>query len=238
MQKRLKISVMALCLSAAAMAQTDYLPLLEEGKKWHYTYRNWATKETYKYVEYLSSDTIIDGKTYTKNCQQDGQVLYLLREEGGKVYEYNGRQKSEILLYDFTLSVGDIAKSWSEDAGAIVADIGEISTGGVSRKKMALCYYSGEYIDYDRPNFWVEGMGSDGGLMNPFSNHMVGGFVFLDYIEMPDGSIFNFNDVNSVRSVENGGATNRQTFDLQGRRLKTVPKKGVYIRDGKKFIQR
>lgn len=236
---KLIFTLLLMVLPLEMVAQTDYLPLLEEGKKWHYTYRNWATKETYKYVEYLSSDTIIDGKTYTKNCQQDGQVLNLLREEGGKVYKYNNRQKNEKLLYDFTLSVGDIAESWSEDEGIIVTDIGEISTGGVSRKKMALCYYSGEYIDYDRPNFWVEGMGSDGGLTNPFSNQMAGNFVFLDYIEMPDGTTFEFKDINSVRSVENGSATNRQTFDLQGRKVskKHLPK-GVYIRDGKKYIQR
>lgn len=30
----------------------------------------------------------------------------------------------------------------------------------------------------------------------------------------------------------------QEIFDLQGRRLKTVPEKGVYIRDGKKYIQR
>ena len=70
------------------LAQNNYLPLLEEGKKWHYTYDNWATGKTYQFVEYLAGDTIVDGKTYKKNCQQDGQVIGLLREENGKVYAY------------------------------------------------------------------------------------------------------------------------------------------------------
>ncbi|MBQ4484939.1 MAG: hypothetical protein II934_08090, partial [Prevotella sp.] len=34
------------------------------------------------------------------------------------------------------------------------------------------------------------------------------------------------------------GNNNSTIFDLQGRRLKTALEKGVYIRDGKKYIQR
>ena len=233
------LAFMFIALPLSIMAQNSYFPLLEEGKKWHYTYWNQMTGVTYQFVEYLAGDTIIDGRNYIKNCRQDGVVVGLFREDNGKVYVYNSLQKNEMLLYDFALSVGDIAESWSEDEGIMVTDIGEIDTGGISRKKIFFCHYSGEDIDYDRPDFWVEGMGSHGGLMILFPNTLAGNSVHLDYIEMPDGTTFDFKDTNSIRFVENGGEMNRHTFDLQGRKVskKHLPK-GVYIRDGKKYIQR
>ena len=44
---------------------------------------------------------------YSKTDDGAEQIEGLLREEDGRVYLYNERQGREILLYDFTLDVGD-----------------------------------------------------------------------------------------------------------------------------------
>lgn len=237
--------VLLMLLPLDLLAQNDYLSLLEVGKKWHYTYRNWATGKTYQFMEYLAGDTIIEEKNYIKNCQEGGQVLNLLREEGGKVYEYNSRENNERLLYDFTLCIGDTVEFWSECEGMVVTDINEISTGSVSRKRMTLCQYSGELIADDRPDFWIEGMGSHGGLMNTFPNRLTGNFVRLDYIEMPDGSTFSFYDIDIISPYELREISSGAIYDLSGRRCANSSKsqgsslklpKGVYIQSGKKFV--
>ena len=40
----------------------------------------------------------------------------------------------------------------------------------------------------------------------------------------------------AIRQIANGRAADSQCFDLQGRRLSTASKPGIYIRDGKKFV--
>ena len=59
--------------------------------------------------------------------------------------------------------------------------------------------------------------------------------------------VFFQDDFNAQAIGTNGIETTRKNasnsiddaiFDLQGRRLKTALEKGVYIRDGKKYIQR
>ena len=243
--KKVLLFAMLLLPQMLVAQENDYLSLLEVGKKWHYTYRNWATGKTYQFMEYLAGDTIIDEKNYIKNCQQDGQVLNLLREDGGKVYEYNSREKNERLLYDFTLCIGDTVESWSECEGMVVTDINEVSTGGVSRKRMTLCQYTAEFIADDRPDFWIEGMGSHGGLMNTFPNRLTGNFVRLDYIEMPDGSKFSFYDIDNISPYELREISSGAIYDLSGRRVANSSEfqgssfklpKGVYIQGGKKFV--
>ena len=45
-------------------------------------------------------------------------------------------------------------------------------------------------------------------------------------------------DISSVGTVTtyNGKSSRTETFDLQGRRLADEPRKGLYIRDGKKMV--
>ena len=228
------------------LAQEDYLPLLEEGK-WHYTYDNWATGKTYQFVEYLAGDTIVDEKNYVKNCQQDGKILNLLRKENGKVYTYNKNLNlpTETLLYDFTLEVGDEVAEEEGMMGHVVTDVSYIDFQGRKLKMLTFSpwYFvegEGKIVDHSIHDVWVEGMGSNGGLLAPFPSSLTGNFVRLDYIEMSDGTRFSFNDIAKVGpSAEKENETKCDAFyDLQGRKVcqrDRLPK-GIYIQNGRKFV--
>lgn len=228
-----------------AMAQTDYAPLLEEGKTWHYTYNNWATGKKYSFTEKISGDTIVNGVTYMKYVSHDQPpIVTLLREDGGKVYMYDAGKKADTLLYDFTLSVGDRVENvyveLPEESEVLVTDVGTVRFEGEPLKMLTIneCRKGDEppYTPTNLSQVWVEGMGSAGGLFMlylPFPSN----FVSLDYIEMPDGSEFRFND--AIAGMKNVGRTEPagqpSVFSLDGRKVKN-PSRGVFVIDGKKVM--
>lgn len=227
---------------ASIICDAQYLPILEDGKIWHYTYYNWATSQKYKYEETISGDTIVEGITYKKYVDQKGKILSLLREDGGKVFSYNPVAVSheETLLYDFTLNVGDEVSLSSVQERMVVTDVTSISFDGKEHKSFTLspCFYiegEGKIVEFDLQDKWVEGMGSNGGLLVPFPSILVGNFVFLDYIELADGTIFSFDDLAGMKSLCVKG--NNSFYDLSGRKLEKEPSKGIYIENGKKYVK-
>ena len=230
---------------ASIVCNAQYLPVLEDGKIWHYTYYNWATGQKYKYEEKISGDTIAEGITYKKYVDQKGEVLSLLREEDGKVFSYNpvAVPHEETLLYDFTLNVGDevsLSRVQKEVfLGMAVTDVTSISFEGKKRKSFTLSpwfYIEGEgkIVDSDLKDKLVEGMGSSGGLLVPFPSILVGNFVFLDYIELADGTVFSFDDFAGMESLRI--KEDNSLFDLSGRKLERAPQRGIYINNGKKVL--
>ena len=238
--------------------------LLQEGKKWHYTYSNWATGKTYQYVEHLSGDSVVDGVWYKKYVDSQGNTLALLREEGGKVFVANAGSDSatEELLYDFTLAEGDEVATVGDREGYVVTEIGNVQVGNTSSKEYVFNYWhddgTGRMIEHELTDIWVEGMGSAGGLLTPFASNLAGNFVTLDYIEMPDGSTFSFRDISGVEALVADKASSHAVYDLQGRRVQSdkgprvcslskrsgerttsqgngLPK-GIYIQNGRKFV--
>ena len=200
------------------------LPLLMDGKTWHYTYYNWATGQRYTFEERIDGDSIVGGTAYKKYHQHDGlEPVVLLREEGGKVYQLN-RVGSEDLLYDFTLTVGDDITFFMPEENVVIAEEAMVTFGGISLKKLTLgTSMADEDMSHPVPSqVWVEGMGSDGGLLAPFFFLSAGGFVTLDYIELPGGEVFRFSDVSSVPSVQASSSRSSVVYDLQGRRVETV----------------
>ena len=228
---------------ASIVCNAQYLPVLEDGKIWHYTYYNWATGKKYKFEEKISGDTIVEGITYKKYVDQKGEVLSLLREEDGKVFSYNPVAVSheETLLYDFTLNVGDEVSLSNIQEGMVVGmavtDVTSISFEGKKRRSFTLSpwfYIEGEgkIVDSDLKDKWVEGMGSSGGLLVPFPSILTGNFVFLDYIELADGTVFSFDDFVGMRTLRI--KEDNSLFDLSGRKLERAPQRGIYINNGKK----
>ena len=227
-----------------AMAQTDYAPLLEEGKTWHYTYHNWATGKTYTFTDKLSGDSVVNGVTYMKYVSHDqSEPARLLREDGGKVYMYDTRKEAETLLYDFTLSVGDnVENVQSElpDAEVRVTDVNNVQFQDKSLKMLTIneCMKGDEppYDPISLSQVWVEGMGSAGGLFMLYLPNL-GSFVKLDYIEMPDGTEFHFGDVIAgVKTAGRSEPTERSAvFGLDGRKVQN-PSRGVFVIGGKKVI--
>ena len=177
-------SLLALLLMAGGvtMQAQEYEPIIREGNEW-YTLNAIVCKDTEghynTFVNWLSGDTLINEVRYTKvmetlNGEGTPYQVALLREEDGKVWEtYNGN--SEILLYDFTANVGDSLVCGYGDY-FVLDSISIEQIGGVDRKKF---WFGLEYDFTGEPyamETWIEGIGSDFGLLYCGSYYFCGGY--------------------------------------------------------------
>ena len=160
----------------------EYVPMIQEGNEWC-TLEAIVCKDTEGHyntlVNWLSGDTLINEVRFTKvmetlNGEGSPYQVALLREEDGKVWEtYNGN--SEILLYDFTANVGDSLVCGYGDY-FVLDSISIEQIGGVDRKKF---WFGLEYDFTGEPyamETWIEGIGSDLGLLYCGSYYFCGGY--------------------------------------------------------------
>lgn len=187
-----------------------------------------------------------------------------VREESGKVYAYQKDYASvekrlrdveyfktdvspylltgddEVMLYDFTLKEGDTYPASPEFGPIIVNSIEVIRTAdGADRKLFTLsngikilegvgCLNTDDVIFYlyDHHTFFEDGDGY---------------YTLWSYTK--DGNIiYHIDDytdtLNDLRSIINKTPSNPSSlFDLQGRRLTAVPARGLYIKDGRKYVK-
>ena len=233
-----------------------YYPILskDDVKGWHYTYKNILTWKTYQFTQYFREKAIFNWKVYTKCLEyadSKEQVIAYLREEDGKLYMYNSNLNppAEVLLYDFTMEVGDEVVEEEGVMGYVVTDVSYIDFQGRELKKLTFSPWSyvegeGKIVDYDIQDIWVEGMGSNGGLLTPFPSSLTGNWSHLDYISLPDGSKFAFSEITNVKQFVEKKGKEGVVYDLSGRRVANSSEfqgsnklpKGVYIQNGKKFV--
>ena len=177
-------TLLALLLMAGGVKTQaqEYVPIIQEGNEW-YTLDAIVCKDTEGHyntlVNWLSGDTLINEVRYAKvmetlNGEGTPYQVALLREEDGKVWEtYNGN--SEILLYDFTANVGDSLVCGYGDY-FVLDSISIEQIGGVDRKKF---WFGLEYDFTGEPyamETWIEGIGSDLGLLYCGSYYFCGGY--------------------------------------------------------------
>jgi hypothetical protein len=169
-----KIIFITCCFMASMLARgQEYLPLLEENKVWSISHE----KQT------LIGDTIINEITYKKlffhnylkELTQDSlKYIAALREDtiNKKVYFIWKGFNTEVLLYDFSLDVGDTFEAKSPKfnfSGPEYFDfyppsrlkvlmVVDSVIGGNSRKVLKLSIID-TFLDY-----WIEGIGSTYGL--------------------------------------------------------------------------
>ncbi len=148
--------------------QHEYRPFVEDDKVWIVrVIPSWAIpdmEQTERYFEYyyFDGDTIINEQTAKRmlydrigsNWDTIGEYIGAWYEQDKKVY-YAGKGKQQFeLLYDFTLSTGDIIQS--ED---LVLQVTKMS-GGIPGFKGT--YYDLQYINYTPiVERWLEGVGSE-----------------------------------------------------------------------------
>ena len=162
-------TLLALLLMAggATMQAQEYLPIAQKGNEWHtlsttlFGYSN--------YVNWCSGDTIIGNVRYMKIMgilnNGDPHLFTVLREEDGKVWKRHLNTSVETLLYDFTASVGDTLCFGEPGASFVLDSISTEQIGGIERRKF---WFGLEYDNLGRPRAketWVEGLGSDFGLL-------------------------------------------------------------------------
>lgn len=156
-----------LMMGGVTMQAQEYLPIAQKGNEWHtlsttlFGYSN--------YVNWCSGDTIIGDVRYMKitGTLNDGypHLFTVLREEDGKVWKRHLNTSEETLLYDFTASVGDTLCFGEPGASFVLDSISMVQIGDVDRRKF---WFGLEYDGLGNPRAketWVEGIGSDFGLL-------------------------------------------------------------------------
>ena len=152
----------------------SYFQLLDSGKVWIeqvYSFGNPAGKSDF----FLNGDTIINNTAYKKIFQNIDDpwpppptYSAACREDTGnkRVYIVPSGDTIEYLLYDFSVNAGDTVsfyKTWGgEQQTRIIAVIDTIMINGncVKRFKLNGCVLG-------IPDYWIEGIGSENGLLNP-----------------------------------------------------------------------
>lgn len=164
-----------------------------------------------------------------------------LREEDQKIFIYWPPGGTELLLYDFSLAEGESTSG--NYAGGSDLTVDKIETVVVQERKFRRFLLSSSYR---QDLFWIEGVGHPSGPFRAYGNEVNDGKEYALLAVFEDGDcIFTKDDLaklpepSGIGIVDgNDGAESPRIYDLQGRRLKSAPEKGIYIRDGKKMIQR
>ena len=247
------------------------------GKQYHMLYRRMDFADMSLPIprpeKYSAQGFIIDVR------QQDGKI-YAIKEqyleymkslypEIEDFYLGPAEDKNEVLLYDFTLNVGD---TYPCADGATVTKMGVFSeVEGKERKIFHLsngiiiiedigCVNSlGTLIAYQHTERITEGFAKrrptsrttwewqdymHQALLTFIENE--GHYIFItDYIEAEDFNYFVIDNI-ATPQIVNSKSLNGQWYDLSGRRISvssasSVPSvlpKGVYIRDGKKVVEK
>ena len=159
--------VLLLMAGGVTMQAQEYLPIAQKGNEWH-TFET-SVWQINNYVNWCSGDTLIEDVRYMKimgTVNDSYPIFYtLLREEEGKVWKRYSIAHSETLLYDFTASVGDTLRIGDFAEEMVLDSISVVQIGDVDRRKF---WFGLEYDGLGNPRAketWVEGIGSDYGLL-------------------------------------------------------------------------
>lgn len=232
-------------LPSLSFGQEICRTFLEEGKVWTYHYYNDMTGKDFYESKKVNGDTIIGGMNYKKIIDvATGNYRYGMREDGRKVYciYANYESNGEKLIYDFGLNVGDTFMLYDADetvdpsSWATVVYVDTITVGNRAFRVMDVRPNNMTY----NSNWWVEGIGGMHGIAS--SSLLPGNYYTFSSCQLGGETILMHKDVRTVgiRDQYNyyKALSNGYFYDLQGRRVDSPSRRGVYIRDGRKYIAR
>lgn len=162
-KKTLLLSAFALVFSLQASAQ--YASTLEDGNTWLGRFYGWGVSD-YSFV--VNGDSMVMNTFYKKvygayDMSAPPVFVALLREEveTGKVYRYDG-EGGEELIYDYSLEEGESTTivAMGMEYEVTIDSVEIITVDGEPRKKLI-------FDDAGRYAFWIEGVGSIYGILDP-----------------------------------------------------------------------
>jgi len=191
----LKLVVVFLMLTKSFFSYgNEYIPLLKQGNQWNELVQNFSVHPDghfqITHITKIGNDTIINGIRYYE--------LLTARDEFSSIWTSNGyirecivsrsvyykpiANESEILLYDFSLQVGDEVLSYDfifptrrHNVLIRVEAIDYVLIGEKLRKRMNV-RVTDLSRDFFRNHVWIEGIGNmDGFLRSTFGTPIAGG---------------------------------------------------------------
>ena len=163
-------------------------PFLSDGKQWNVLYNEFCgpmQPEKYTTTCYkIEGDTLLDGFSYKRMYSTiysdltNWSLNSILREDDDKVYyrEYLADEvfTDENLLYDFSLQPGDSIPIDSYNDYLVLDSVCDIVVGNDTLRKYCF-YYSIDGFHSDDTEFWIEGIGSECGVVHVGDVIMMGG---------------------------------------------------------------
>ena len=241
-------------LSAKVMAQNgshDYQLLLKDGKTWTCSRLSDIDFQRFTYSYKLEDEIIVQGRRYMilwlndiEMYGDDGWHFYAyVRESDRKVFILYEGKEEESLLYDFQMQ---------QNGKLIMPNDIQMRFNGCfdtnyNGKILTLQTFSISYIvdkpDVGVPDAGLECLESVGYSMDPFcTDRWFTRSPRLESCQENEECIFKGKDFGTLiplgvsmpnALMKDSGNIN---FDLQGRRINSIPAKGIYIRDGRKFV--
>lgn len=253
---------MALFVASGLYAQEPdpELAFVKEGKVWN------CHEPTLGYYSYIiEGDTVRYGEGYKKVWVVDEHrfgdterhYFGAVRQEGDYVYLIEKDAKSEYLLYDFGIRKGGILAFPFENA--VLPDeekedvfylryaaTGEQVINGITRANIGFFAYMKSMNGAWRDEFsWFsvfEGIGiGDPFCMTRNNPYKQGNYHLVSCYE-GDTCIYTWdwylNGIGEAKADTQGEEKDKDgIYDLQGRRLPSIPTKGIYIKDGKAVVK-
>lgn len=255
--------MLLLCLSAISLATAQaqiYGPLLTEGKTWVYEAYDVVETDDDVYVTpydisfTLRGDTVIIGKNYKKlyfNLRGEESFYLALREEGSTIYRIRqrGKEFEECVLMDFDpVKIKEYlvdyfgSMGFEYNCGETVESVDSVTVN--SKRFRRHVYYETEPVKHESLRA-VEGIGfsHDGilGMNRPqywYQEHFKACYDGDGNLLFTEGDFWGPGDATAVESITTKEpASSKNVFDLQGRRLSEKPVRGMYIKDGKKYVK-
>jgi len=236
-------------------AHEGYISLLKDGRTWNYT------SATGNFREFIDGDTLIAGETWKKVFIEKPlgtPAVYekAMREQGRRVYamtpHINNINVVSYLFADYSLDTedkldGTLLRLFWDRYSLTVAEKDSIQSCGRLYPQLKLEQHIPNESSTGSTT-WIEGIGGDCGIYNAvlWSNGNLAGLFdpTVELLTCYDGDvcIYNRDDVsdktNSIISRKLFHSQGEEAiFDLQGRRLSAIPAKGLYIKDGKKYMK-
>jgi len=254
MVRKLVISVICAVAAVAAVAQDaqPFEPLFVDGKSWKIQYLNFIHPERNGFITYtVSGDTIVAGQeckrlaVHAENGRFQDYCFAVYEEDGKSFIDlYDAEHFSQ--LFDFTVKKGDVVEQkdeWTIYESWTVSSIEEIEIRNYKRRKIVLAH--SKYPSWD--TYWIEGIGTVDlfDMMTPFPIATDGSEYYFIECSQNGDVILNREDLGLLppwASVESVAIEDAQgegmIFDIHGRRVEHPQRGHIYIRDGRKFVQR
>ena len=215
----------------------NYLVPLE--RSWYSIGVRWEDGRVYtNYEDYVYYQTCrLTGNDQRPNFQSLGDPNYL-------PYHLS-EDSTELILYDYTMEVGDSYRHVEGYDNITVVKKEQVVLSGDDIVRRRLTLSNGLIL--------IEGIGciNSNGMLQDYLNpdaqyssrytylargYKNGGNVVYDYEKDSGLQIINLNTQGVEETPLRHHASERQKYDLQGRRLKEAPQKGIYIENGTKKI--
>ncbi|MBQ7662756.1 MAG: hypothetical protein IJS48_05210 [Prevotella sp.] len=223
-----------LFIPCCIFAQWTYHPFAKEGKVF--------IGENKKYE--MLGDTVICNKGYKRVfiTQKSEETCYwgATRDEGMQVYIVKAGNNTEMLFYDFGDDNNYVLDYGREEAHVREAFVWVTNSGDYRKLRYAVPYDKNSDLQRASAFLWIDGIGN---MSDPFDP--IYGDGYFDCYE--DGvCVYNFalleemilNQSTSIKASSFSHSISNTLFDLQGRRITSIPSRGVYIMDGKKYVKK